>query len=152
MCYIHSKTNKNARVMKTTKLFLSIALVTLTITAFGNYNSSIETVYESELSLESWMITPFESAVLEEALSLESWMVAPFENAVSEEDLAMESWMVAPFESNISEEDLAMELWMEAPFASCMAEEGLVLEPWMSTPFNAGNEICVESWMIAAWN
>ncbi len=119
--------------MKTTKLFLSIALVALTITAFGNYKSSIETVYESELSLESWMITPFESAVLEEALS-------------------MESWMVAPFESNVSEEDLAMESWMAAPFASYIAEEGLVLEPWMSTPFNAGNEICIESWMIAAWN
>ena len=51
-CAVYTaKQTKNARVMKTTKLFLSIALVALTIAAFGNYNSSIETVYESELSL-----------------------------------------------------------------------------------------------------
>jgi hypothetical protein len=86
--------------MKTTKLFLSIALVALTTAAFGHFNSSSDIVLESELSLESWMVTQFESTVLEEDLSMESWMVAPFESNVLEEDLAMEAWMYTPFNAS----------------------------------------------------
>ena len=105
--------------MKTTKLFLSIALVALTAISYGKISEPIndcdccptEIVYEQELDMENWMSVPFEASVENEALSLESWMTTPFEASVENEVLSLESWMTTPFETT---EDIEFEKCMAA--------------------------------------
>ena len=92
--------------MKTTKLFLSIALVALAATSFG---STTEGVCEEALELENWMSAPFEAGLLEGNLVMEDWMSVPFEEGVAEEGLSLESWMTTPFETP---EDTEVEQWM----------------------------------------
>ncbi len=99
--------------MKTTKLFLSLALVALTVTSFGRISDFSNTEFENDLVMESWMASPFNTM---------------------ERDLIMESWMVSPFEA--MESDVVVESWMTAPFAS----DAQAIECWMSTPFKVGNE------------
>ena len=71
--------------MKTTKLFLSIALVALTGFSFGMSNEGDklefenELVMESDLVMESWMTSPLGLGTELEALTLESWMTTPFD-------------------------------------------------------------------------
>jgi len=109
---------QNARVMKTTKIILSIALVALTSNIFGrivepeagNDCCPTDLVIEQEMDLEKWMVAPFEAS-LETDLALENWMVAPFEASV-EEELTMENWMAVPFE--ISDQQLYLDCWTAA--------------------------------------
>jgi len=89
--------------MKTTKLFLSIALVALTAISYGKISEPItecdccptEIVYEQEMDMENWMSVPFENDVMESDLNLENWMSVPFEVSVEDEVLSLESWMAA---------------------------------------------------------
>lgn len=55
---------------------------------------------DTDMAIESWMTTPFESNVYEEDLQIESWMVSPFESSYYEVEPIIESWMTAPFESD----------------------------------------------------
>ncbi len=80
--------------MKTTKLFLSIALVALTVTSFGRISDLSNTEFENNLVMESWMASPFEG--IGSDLVVESWMVSPFE--AMESDVVVECWMSTPFE------------------------------------------------------
>lgn len=92
---------QNARVMKTTKLFLIIAVVTLTAISYGSHREPIAEAESSPCN-----------EVSEQALELENWMLVPFKSNYAEEDIVLENWMSAPFESNYAEEDVEMENWM----------------------------------------
>jgi hypothetical protein len=83
--------------MKTTKLFLSIALVALTAISFGMYNETENIVFENELVMECWMASPFEATESEPVL--EDWMSSPFGLGAELEALTLESWMTTPFEA-----------------------------------------------------
>lgn len=108
--------------MKTTKLLLIIAVVTLTVISYGSNHEPIAEV-ESSPYVE----------VSEQALELEEWMTAPFESTFSENDMVLENWMLIPFESNYAEEEIILESWMSSPFESNYAEEEVEMENWMTT-------------------
>jgi len=111
--------------MKTTKLFLIIAVVTLTVISYGsNYEPIVGRAYS------------LYDEVNEQALELEEWMAEPFESNFSENNVDLENWMSAPFESNYADGDVTLECWMSLPFKSNYAEEDLVLENWMATTWN----------------
>ena len=103
--------------MKISKLILSIALVALTTTVFGRIAEPeadcnccpADIFMEQDLSVENWMIEPFESSV-ESDLAMESWMSVPFD-AYFESELSLESWMTTPFEVV---EETVVEEWMAA--------------------------------------
>jgi hypothetical protein len=96
--------------MKITKLFLSIALVALTVSSFGRINEFSNMEFENELIMESWMASPFEA--MEGDLVMENWMIAPF--AGMESILGLETWMIAPFKT--MDNELVLECWMITPF------------------------------------
>ncbi len=62
--------------MKTTKLFLSIALVALTVISFGMNNENNNVEFENELEIESWMTVSFQADG--DDLAIENWMTLPF--------------------------------------------------------------------------
>jgi hypothetical protein len=97
--------------MKTTKLILSITLVALTISTFGRVESNN---LDNEITIESWMASPFEADAVENNLTLENWMTSPFEAVSLENDVALENWMISPFETGV--EQLNLECWMVTPF------------------------------------
>ena len=138
---------QNARVMKTSKLFLSIALVALATISFGMNSEHNNLDFENEVVMESWMSSPFESA--EADLIVEDWMTVPFTS--DESELVLEDWMTTPF-NNIVEEELMVENWMVSPFGLGAEQEALTLESWMSTPFEATDDNCSEDLMAAACN
>ena len=167
---------KNARVMKTTKIILSIALVTLTATSFGQLSNFKEKLFakrtntvaiytanytNNESRIETWMHDlrswaserrtndGVEAPVVAESFVIES------ADVVYEETLTIENWMSAPFETDVYEEALTLESWMSVPFETGVYEEALNLESWMTSPFETGlveEEIAIETWMTAAWN
>ena len=104
--------------MKTTKLYLSIALVALTAISYGRISEPIagedcctsEVVYEQAQDLEDWMSVPFKS-MIENSMDMEIWMSVPFEAGVIDEVLSIESWMTTSFEVT---EDIEVENWMTA--------------------------------------
>jgi len=71
------------------------------------------TIYEQELSIEDWMVSPFDWALQEDELVVEPWMEAPFESGLQEPKLAVESWMTRPFELD---GDIELQSWMTGPF------------------------------------
>ena len=117
--------------MKTTKLFLSIALFALTVISFGNTNETDNIDFENEMIMESWMTVPFHS---------------------DENDLVVENWMTVPFQNICLEEELIVENWMTSPFGLGSELEALVLESWMSTPFEATDDNCSGALLAAACN
>lgn len=115
--------------MKTTKLLLSIALVTLTVVAFGKTIDTDDIKFETELTMENWMSDPFDSM---------------------DNDLIVESWMANPFSSPSSEEGLSFEKWMTTPFGLDAEHDVLALESWMTTPFEATYVNCPDALLAAA--
>ena len=120
--------------MKTTKelsgIISRVSAVAILLVVFATISFAGDVV-EDELTVESWMTTPFE--IMDETeLTLEEWMVTPFEISAVEGELALETWMVTPFESSVVEAELA-------------------LETWMTTPFEVFEESVIEEWMAAAW-
>jgi hypothetical protein len=85
--------------MKTTKLFLSIALVALTAISFGMNKETENIVFENELVVENWMTRPFETITMENELTMEDWMTSSFGLGTELEALILESWMTTPFET-----------------------------------------------------
>jgi hypothetical protein len=117
--------------MKTTKLFLSIALVALTVISFGKTNETDNVNFENEMIMESWMASPFEA---------------------SEADLVLENWMTIPFQNICLEEELIVENWMSSSFGLGSELEALNLESWMSSPFELTDDNCSKVLMAAAGN
>jgi len=132
--------------MKTTKLFLSIALVALTVISFGKTNLTDNADFENEMVMESWMTSPFESS--EADLVVETWMTQPFQS--DENDLIVENWMTTPFQNICLEEELIVENWMTSSFGLGTELEALALESWMSAPFEATDDNCTGALMAAA--
>ncbi|MCK5066249.1 MAG: hypothetical protein KAR16_02365 [Bacteroidales bacterium] len=106
---------------------------------------------ETDLAVESWMTTPFETNYYEVEPFIESWMVSPFECNFYEMGPSIESWMTSPFESSVAEAELNLESWMASPFNCNVAEADLLIETWMTVPFDAAESIEMESWMTADW-
>ena len=170
------KKNKNARVMKTTKLILSIALVALialATTSFGQLSSIKERMFNKQSNEVEFITADYKS---NPNTRIESWMhdlrswssdrssgdtyVAPVviytinvenDNVVFEEELFLESWMAAPFKSSIIDEALTLEAWMTTPFEDNIIDENQILETWMITPFEAAEDIEMENWMATIW-
>lgn len=117
--------------MKTTKLFLSIALLALTVVAFGKTSETEYTAIETELTMENWMSDPFNSM---------------------ENDPLIETWMSSPFVSPEFEEEIFIESWMTSSFGLGTELETLALESWMTAPFEATNDNCPEALMAASSN
>jgi hypothetical protein len=88
---------------------------------------------------------------VETDMAVESWMTTPFETNYYEVEPFIESWMVSPFECNFYEMEPSIESWMTVPFECSVAEADLVIESWMTVPFEASEYIEIESWMTAAW-
>lgn len=103
--------------MKISKLILSITLVALATTVFGRI---------TEPEADSYCCPA--DIFMEQDLSVENWMIEPFEPSV-EIDLAMESWMSEPFDTYF-ENELSLETWMTTPFET-VGET--VIEDWMAT-------------------
>ena len=158
--------------MKTTKIFLSIALVALTVTSFSQLSlkdrlfskRNHEVVYytadyKAESSkIENWMVDMRDwanskiSRSAYQAPIVSSTYIVDQVEIVYEDELGLESWMFAPFECDVCESELFLESWMTAPFESSVVENELVLESWMAEPFEIGfaeEELGIESWMTA---
>lgn len=157
--------------MKTRNLILSIILVALATTAFGqrptikerlfpNQNLQVEFItagYSMETSrLESlrndiriWINNKlsrkdYATPVVEATIFLEGADIC------YEEEQGVESWMVTPFKNNLGEKELYVETWMSTPFESNLGEEELYIEAWMTAPFEdtfTEEELILESWM-----
>ena len=162
----------NARVMKTTKLILSIALVALATTSFAQHIFNIERVSPKQYhqiahfsadknpennQIEIWMhdlqgrASKKVSWDVYEAPDVTRTLFVEQVEVIYEVVLGLESWMTAPFENDIAEEELFLESWMVAPFENTIVDEELILESWMTTPFEVAEVIELEEWMTAAW-
>ena len=64
---------------------------------------------ETDIAVESWMTSDFNSGLYEDAVQLESWMTTPFESNYYEVELLIESWMTKPFKSG---DEVEVEEWM----------------------------------------
>lgn len=157
--------------MKATKIFLSLALVALTATSFGQHsfkgrfsarNHNQVAYYTADYKtenrrLESWMhdlrcwATEKISRDVYEAPVVDQAFVVGNAEVVYEEKLGLESWMSTPFEPGFNEETVILESWMSQPFETSLGEEELSVEEWMTTPFEADNAIELEDWMTTAW-
>lgn len=167
------KSKNNARVMKIKNLILSITLVALTATSFGQrssirdrlfnkHNNQIEFItaeYNSNENsrienwihdLPGWFRNRTARNLYVTPAVTESFVIEQFD-LVYEEPLGIESWMVTPFEYGVAEEELGLEPWMTAPFKSSLAEEEISLESWMTVPFKSTEKIEIEDWMVTAW-
>ncbi len=142
--------------MKTTKLFLSIALVALTATSFSQLplkdrlfsKRNNEVVYytadyKAETSkIENWMIDICDwasskvSRDVYQAPVVSSTYFTEQVEIIYEDELGMENWMTVPFESSVLENELVLESWMAEPFETGLEEE-LSIESWMTAPFEA---------------
>ena len=87
-------------------LLIAIGLVMSPAAILASYS-------EDEISIESWMLTPFDQAFEESELVLESWMAAPFEVTIEETDPVLETWMAIPFSQAFGESELLVESWMD---------------------------------------
>ena len=157
--------------MKTTKIILSIALVALTATSFGQLSSIKDRIfskrntevayytadYKAESSrIENWMgdLRSWASDKISrdayEAPEVYRTIIIEQADVVYEEELGLENWMSAPFESSVAEDELFLESWMSTPFECDVCDAELGLESWMTTPFEIGlaeEALFLESWM-----
>jgi len=150
--------------MRTTRLFISILLVTIATNGYGQIpgfeegqsvleviknnlfpNRNQEVIYipveykEETGRIESWMSDLHSWAtdlVSEDAYSvpvITRTILVEQAEVIFESDLEVENWMNTPFESGLAEEEMVVENWMVAPFESALAEEELIVEQWMIT-------------------
>jgi len=162
---------KNARVMRTFRITISIAMVALAAAAtaqkasFREYpvpggsdeafyvktdyrlnNSRLEAMLNN---VTSWF-APRESQDYTEFPEVSMSFLFDQAEVIYETGPALEDWMTSPFENSVEEEILTVENWMTVPFESALSEESLILEDWMTEPFdNALSEepLILESWM-----
>ncbi len=137
------------KIMKTTKLILSIALVALATAAMGQRTLLMEQSQPNQNDQVAYF-----TANASEHSNIDIWRYDT-EGGTSKKV----SWIVyeAPVVTRtifvqqaeiLYEEDISTEKWMTAPFESSVAEEELHLESWMTSPFKAFQVIKVEEWML----
>ncbi len=138
--------------MKTTKLFLSIALVALTVTSFSQLS-----LKDRLFSRSNNEVAYFTADYKPESSKIENWMVDIRDWANSK---VSRDTYVAPVVSCtymmdqveiIYEDEIGLESWMTVPFETGLEDEELNLESWMTAPFEAAEEIKIEEWMTAAF-
>lgn len=158
--------------MKTTRLIVSIALVALATTAFGQRSSLKERLFKKQKSeveyisanydsrqegriegwmhdLKSWSESRNQGDASDAPLVCRTILCAQVE-VVFDEEIVLERWMGSAFESGLAEEELFLESWMAVPFESGLSEEELCMEAWMAFPFEISavdEELVLESWM-----
>lgn len=167
------KQRKKRKIMKTTKLIVSIALVALATASFGQRTFSLERLLPAQNldvpgilaenqteanRIEIWMHdlhgrasskmlwNVYEAPVVSRTIFVEEAEV------VYDESLELETWMIVPFEKDLNEVELTLEPWMTSPFETNPLEDDLVLESWMTTSFEAAEDIELEGWMTAIWH
>ena len=154
-----------ARVMKTTTLLLSIALISWVSSASGQaaYQPEeqraeiIQTRYSMDESGFVHQVNQFfqrmggsGKQVPQGPVVIQSFVMLQPE-IIYEDSYETESWMTSPFYSHILEADPSIEAWMIQPFGRLVAEERLLLEPWMTMPFGLDESIEIEPWMTERW-
>lgn len=163
------KNNINARVMKTTKIFLSVALLSLATFSFGQQSSLFEKVFHGrsnkveyitanhvtgpgrmEMKVQELLGMNKGFAIKDEPVVYLSYTVARAD-VVYEEAINTEEWMTSPFEAGLPEAVISVEPWMLSPFDSGPIENDLSVERWMTTPFDTDENIEIESWMTTTW-
>ena len=159
--------------MKTTKIFLSIALVALATTSFAQRSSIKDRLFPNNTNQIEFVTADYnitESTRIENWVhDLHSWSSSKYSRnayeapevsrtifleqveVVYEENLELESWMTNTFECGLCEEEIFVESWMNTPFESRLVEEDLFLESWMVVPFESTEVSEVEDWMVCAW-
>ncbi len=159
--------------MKTSKnIILSIALVALTATSFGQLSVMKDKLFNKQKNEVEYMTTEYgnkNSRIENWMHDLRSWSshkasrdfyTAPvvsssfiIENTevIYEDEIGLENWMANTFEWSIADEELCLEAWMITPFESNDLDESLEIENWMTAPFEASEAIEMESWMTEAW-
>lgn len=140
--------------MKATKIILSIALVALATTSFGQLSSIKEKLFNKQSNEVKYITADYKSNANGR---IESWM---HDLRSWSSDRASGDTYVAPVVIHtiniecadvVFEEELFLESWMAAPFENNLMDEALSLEAWMTTPFEAAEEIEMEHWMATIW-
>jgi hypothetical protein len=177
---IHSQTKaKSIAVMKIIRLSISILLVTLATTGYGQIlgpecQSALQDIKDRLFPNRDREIRYVTVGYKDEPGMIESWMsemrswaidgiskdayVTPVitrtfrvdhAEVVFESDLRVEHWMNTPFEACMAEEEVAVEAWMTSPFETAIAEEEVAVEAWMTSPFETA--IAEEEVAVEAW-
>jgi hypothetical protein len=130
---------KNASIMKTTKIIISIFVIALATTTSAQWNQLKDHLFNAHIDHHVIAYTDVRDDVI-----IRERMVAglPHSNAyrtglvemIYEKEVALESWMTEAFDTGL-ENELQIEEWMTLPFSLADSEEELQLESWMSTPF-----------------
>lgn len=155
--------------MKTTKIILSVALLTIGTFTFGQKSSLFEKVFHGrsnkveyitanhvtspgkiEMKVQELLCLNDGFAIKDEPVVYLSYTVARAD-VVYEEAIITEAWMTSPFEASLPEARINVESWMLTPFDSGLTENKLSVESWMTTPFETDDNIEVESWMTTTW-
>lgn len=68
----------------------------LPVVSRSYYAEYAEISYDNGLTIENWMITPFDEVILESDLLIEEWMTTSIEVSEGEKELCLEGWMTEP--------------------------------------------------------
>ena len=152
---MHHVNKEKRKIMKTTKLILSIILISLAPLLLGQRSLKIERLLPNrnrqaahfisdrkvdKSRIEFWMhdtqgwASKKVSYEVYDAPVIARTIYVHRVDIIHEENLRLEPWMVAPFESKL-EEELSLESWMTAPFEMNIDEEEPHIESWMITPW-----------------
>jgi hypothetical protein len=135
--------------MKTTKIFITTALIALATTAFTQMRTETMAYHTAskEITFAKAEIERTEARLA--ALALHTSQV----DLIYAIESGMKLWINPPVEADMENENMEMESWMIEPFYPEEANDELKLETWMSTPFESEELLKIEDWMIAAiWN
>ncbi len=138
--------------MKTTKnLILSLALIALTASSFGQLSSIKERLFHKQPNKVEYITAEYNTS---ESRRIENWM---YDLRSWSSNRESSDAYVAPVVSStftvenidvVYEEELRLENWMTNSFDCFVSEEDLTIEAWMTTPFEAAEEIEMEDWMV----
>jgi hypothetical protein len=162
--------SNNARVMKTTKILISSALLALATTTFGQLGAIKERLRAEKAEQVQYHQVGFTihsnhgqkfpglesllnrvDADIYDSPVVEQTIFASQAEVTYTYEIGLESWMSTPFEADFAGEGLFLESWMAVPFEIEVDEEELYMESWMTEPFDtevAEEELSLESWMF----
>jgi hypothetical protein len=168
---VQSSGLKNASVMRTLRITISIAVVALTAAATAQKAPFMEYQVHERNNGVFLVNTDYhlDNSRLEAMVSnISSWfsprgsqhyielpevsMNFHFDQAevVYETGPALETWMASSFDESMSEEMVTLEEWMASPFENSVEEEVMTVESWMTVPFESAlseEPLILESWM-----
>lgn len=140
--------------MKITKFYLSIALVALATTSFGQLSSIKERLFNKQNNNVEYISAEYNRG---EESKIESWM---FDLRSWSTNRASRDTYVAPvvtycinleYADVVFEDEINLEVWMSTPFETSLVEENQSLETWMTAPFESAEFIEKEDWMATVW-